>query len=241
MTNTRNYENIRKIFLADKENTRNERTFYIENGFFPSWAEEHRNDPNKGIKAYLTELMWDKYRNGEITREEAIKKAVKRMNKQLEKEISKGIARIEAVENANISSFINVSIEWVRSSTWGYNPHAEVNTEKSTFCGSASGCGYDKESSAIASAFNLDNSVLKVLFELQEEAIKNGKTPHSKTACTGFDNRYSIGYGAGYNILPYFEGGVGVSCFISILEKAGYKTRFNHGKHCDFYSFYLAD
>lgn len=240
MTNTRNYENIRKIFLADKENTRNKRTFYIENGFFPSWAEEHKNDPNRGIREYLTTLMWDKYRNGEITREEAIKKAVKRMNKQLEKEINKGIARIEAIEKANISSFINVSVDFVRNSTWGYNPHAEVSTESRDSYGTASGCGYDKESASVAQAFNLDNSILKILFELQEESIKKGVEPYSKTACTGFDNRNTIGYGAGYNILPYFEGGVGVNCFISILEKAGYKHLTTYGKHENIYDFYLA-
>ena len=34
-----------------------------------------------------------------------------------------------------------------------------------------------------------------------------------------------FGYGAGYGILPYFEGGVGVSCYPKIFEKIGFNFR----------------
>ena len=36
---------------------------------------------------------------------------------------------------------------------------------------------------------------------------------------------YGAGYGAGYGILPYFEGGVGVSCYPKIFEKIGFNFR----------------
>lgn len=41
---------------------------------------------------------------------------------------------------------------------------------------------------------------------------------------------------SGHSVLPYFEGGVGASCFWSILKDCGYETRGYHGKHSYFYS-----
>ena len=111
-----------------------------------------------------------------------------------------------------------------------------MRTNTGTYYGTASGCGYDKESAAIAEAFNKCDSILKALYQLKENGLRAGKTDASKTACTGVDNRNICGYGSGYSVLPYFEGGVGASCFWSILKDCGYKTSGHHGKHSDFYS-----
>ena len=68
---------------------------------------------------------------------------------------------------------------------------------------------------------------MKVLFTLAENALQE-----NSAAEWGKD----IGYGSGYGAIPYFEGGVGVSCFWSILEKAGFhKTADNGGKHYHYY------
>ena len=233
------FENIRTLYTEDKEQTRNNREFYIINGFYPTWAEEHRTDADRGIKEFSTALRWEQYKNGDITREQAISYAIKRMRTAWKKEYNKGLERIEAVENAEDIKYISVSVEWYKSRTWGYNPTAEVSTNTGRTYGSASGCGYDKESASIAQAFNKNNSILKVIYTMQENAIKNGISPKD-TTCTGFNNRNTIGYGAGYNIAPYFEGGVGTTCFISILEKAGFKYNANHGKKYDTYNFYIA-
>lgn len=88
----------------------------------------------------------------------------------------------------------------------------------------------------IANALNQCDSVLKALYTLKEEGLRAGLSDKSKTAACGRSNGNICGYGAGYGAIPYFEGGVGASCFWSILKKCGFSTSCHHGKHSDFYS-----
>ena len=74
--------------------------------------------------------------------------------------------------------------------------------------------GYDKESAAIADALNQDAAVMRELYNLAEQAL-----------AVNVKYRDFIGYGSGYNVVPYFEGGVGVSCFWAIFEKMGFVVR----------------
>lgn len=109
----------------------------------------------------------------------------------------------------------------------GFNPHASVWAYGFTE-GTASGCGYDKESSAVAEAFNKNNSILKIIYNMKEKALKDNEDITNRDAC---------GYGAGYGALPYFDGGVGMNCFVWILKTYGFKCEEVHGKHFDSYSF----
>lgn len=234
------FERLTKAFLEDRETQRQRKEFFIIHGFCESWSEEHKTESDNGLKRYSTARRWEQYQNGEIDRAKACEFAIKRMNKEIEKEIKKKLAHLEAVANAPEVDYITVNVEYKRSSVWGYNPAVEVitNSESGFFTGYASGCGYDKESAAVAEAFNKSLGIMKVLYTLKEKALEAGESDESKTACTGHDNRNCVGYGAGYGVLPYFEGGVGVGCFWDILKKAGYKTRCNYGKHENFYSIY---
>ena len=45
-----------------------------------------------------------------------------------------------------------------------------------------------------------------------------------------------LGYGSGYGVLPYFEGGVGVSSLLYIFKKLVYKVNEYHTKTSDFYT-----
>ena len=235
-TEMKEFAMIEKRITEEAEKNTADTVFYIENGYFPTWAEEHRTDPDRGLKANSTETRWKQYQAGTITREKAVELATKRATKEIEKKTAAKLAKLDRVANAPNLTFISVSVDWVRSRTWGYNPHVEVRTNTGTYYGTASGCGYDKESSAIADAFNKCNSILKALYQLKENGLRAGKTDASKTACTGVGNRNICGYGSGYSVLPYFEGGVGASCFWSILKDCGYKTSGHHTKHSDFYS-----
>lgn len=234
------FERLTKAFLEDRETQRQRNEFFIIHGFCESWSEEHKTESDNGLKRYSTARRWEQYQNGEIDRAKACEFAIKRMNKEIEKEIKKKLAHLEAVANAPEVDYITVNVEYKRSSVWGYNPAVEVitNSESGFFTGYASGCGYDKESAAVAGAFNKSLGIMKVLYTLKEKALEAGESDESKTACTGHDNRNCVGYGAGYSVIPYFEGGVGVGCFWDILKKAGYKTRCNYGKHENFYSIY---
>lgn len=221
------FELLKKAFIAHQETRKQEREFYIINGFMPSWSDDYKGgDPDKGIKEYSTETRYEQYKNGIITREQAINYAVKRNNKAIDKETAEKVTHLDYIATEPDISFIRVEVNWSRSATWGYNPHAQVDTDKiyvRTF-GSASGCGYDKRSAAVAEAFNNNTGVLKVIYTLAENALKEGAS-----------YRDFIGYGSGYSIIPYFEGGVGVECFWSILKKAGFECKAEGGKTWDIY------
>ena len=226
---------LEKRVIEESERKTANTIFYIENGYFPTWSEEHRTDPDRGLKDNSTETRWNQYKAGIISREKTVELATKRAKKKIEKETAATLARLERVANAPDLTSFSVSVDWVRSRTWGHNPQVGVRTNTGTYTGTASGCGYDKESAAIAEAFNKCDSILKALYKLKEDGLRAGKTDASETDCTGVDNRGICGYGSGYSVLPYFEGGVGASCFWSILKDCGYKTSAHHTKHSDFY------
>ena len=188
------------------------------------------------MKQYSTARRWEQYKAGEITREKAVELATKRAIKAIEKDTAAKLAQLDRVANAPDLTYISVSVEWGRSRTWGYYPIVVVRTNTGAYTGSASGYGYDKESAAIAEALNKCDSILKALYQLKENGLRSGKTDESKTASCGRSNSDICGYGAGYGAIPYFEGGVGASCFWSILKKCGFSTSCHHGKHSDFYS-----
>lgn len=226
---------LEKRVIEESEKKTANTIFYIENGYFPTWAEEHHTDPDRGLKDNSTETRWGQYKSGIISREKAVEFATKRAKKKIEKETAAKLARLDRVANAPDIGYISVSVDWIRSRTWGHNPRVEVRTNTRVYTGTASGYGYDKESAAIAEAFNKCDSILKALYTLKEKGLRAGKTDTSGTACTGVDNRCICGYGSGYSVLPYFESGVGASCFWSILKDCGYKTSEHHTKHSNFY------
>lgn len=227
------FENILKSLLEEQENKKTSTLFYIENGYGLTWAPENRTASDKGLKDYSTDARWNAYKAGTLSREAAVEKAQARYIKKLEKETAAKIARLETIAAAPDIDYIMIDISWNRSSVWGYNPAVETSDNKGCYTtGRASGCGYDKESAAVAESFNRNNSILKLLYTIKENALAAGATDKS-----GFykDNRACCGYGAGYTALPYFEGGVGVGCFWDILKKAGFKVSGHHTKTADFY------
>lgn len=195
------------------------------------------------IERKLTKKQFENYKNKKITKAEAIQKTIEKEKKEIEKRTTKRLERLETIKNAPTFTDIEIVVEWVRSSMWGHNPHATAkmwNGETfERYEGRASGCGYDKESAAIASALNQCNGLLKVFAEYKEKQLKkNRKADKSETACTGMDNRNTICYGFGYDCIPYFEGGVGVNCFLNGFELLGYKIQQTHTKKIDIYRIY---
>lgn len=225
------FELLRNELIKDHEIQKQKRRLFIENGF-------SREKDDNGIRRYSTDTRWKQYQEGTISREKAVEYAIKRMEKNSDKELIKKLDQLLTVAEADDLNYANISVEFVRNSYCGYNPHAEVVANSRRTCGSASGCGYDKESAAVAQALNSNNSILKMLYTLKEEGLKKGLSAKSENTCTGCDNRNVIGYGAGYSVLPYFEGGVGVSCFIEIFKKAGFTCNMNYGKRENTYYFY---
>lgn len=209
---------------------------YIQHGQYRltcDLIERYLDEPinNEGLKRYSTSVRWSQYQNGEITRQRAVEYASKRYFKQAMKDLEKRIARMVRVFENDLPMEITVTVEWKRSSTWGHNPHVTANIDGVVYRGTASGCGYDKESTAIANAFNQSTAMLRLLYTLKASALLEGKKPGENNSNTPL-----CSYGAGYGALPYYEGGVGSNCFWSILKNCGYSTKYiDAGKYSTVY------
>ena len=148
-------------------------------------------------------------------------------------------ARIEAEKNQPHVKEITITIEWKKSYMWGSNPHAEAavtfHDHKAGEWGTgffrkdgytAGGCGYDKESTVIASIFN-DFLKYKLHGKLNDvdEYLNGEKT--------------KIPYGIYINSQwKHYSGGIGTNCYYKIAEAIGGK--FEHvasGKTFDVYKY----
>lgn len=161
---------------------------------------------------------------------------ISRKEKATYKAIERQVSKINAIANAGELLEARIEIEWKRSQTWGANPKAvcwasfrdkdgnrdSIRVES----GTVSGCGYDKQSTAVAECLNQIKEVLKPLY-----LIKNDNPTNTN------NNHELLGYGAGYGILPNIEGGVGVSCYPSIFDKIGFEFKtVASGKSYDVYT-----
>jgi len=146
-------------------------------------------------------------------------KMIKRYNAENEKNRAARLRKLETAAEAKPLTTADVVVTRCKSRTWGHNPDAEVMTETCRTTGHASGCGYDKESAAIAQAFNAHPSIMRALYE---HAENGGAFPYSVYTTAG---------------VPWFDGGCGVSCFRNVFEALGYTWRdVSHGKTFDVYA-----
>lgn len=147
----------------------------------------------------------------EIERDE---KAIIKSHAALRRELDKA-------DGAEAFVFAQFDVSWYKSRTWGFCPRCEAAFRFSRGSGSASGCGYDKESAAINDAIDdgAASSFLRLLIENQTK-IKN-------------EGVYPFGVWRG---LPRFHfNGCGVCCLRSLAMLLGFKWEERHGKSFDFY------
>lgn len=158
-----------------------------------------------------------------LTQEE---KDARREARKEARKAKKEAARIEAERNQKPVESITISIEWKKSRTWGSNPHAEaaVRFQDGTFERrngyTASGCGYDKESTVIADIFN---DFLKYKLWNIEKLIENKRRMYNLPVELNTDDKvipYGIYSGPQYRS---FSGGIGTNCYYAIAEFIGGK------------------
>jgi hypothetical protein len=220
-------ENIKNLVIATAEADKEKIAGYI------------RNPEYSALRNNSTATRWNQFEAGKITREQAEEYAITRMIKQTDKRTAEKLARLESYENAEQVKSVSISVEWKRNRTWGNNPTAtvKVETESRYFygTGSASGCGYDKLTSAIGEALNSIPAIGKMLCERKEQAIMDGEQP--ATVWNDSNTRF-ISYGAGYGPIPYFEGGVGMSSFFGVFKVCGMDLKHEAGtKTTDYFYF----
>lgn len=151
-------------------------------------------------------------------------KEARKLQRQTEREAAKTTARIESEKNQKPVASITLSIEWKRSAMWGNNPRltAQVEFKDGTSTQSVyscSGCGYDKESTVIADAFN---GYLK--YKLH--TITNGEAAkHPYGMYTNTEHKH-------------YSGGIGTDCYYAISEFIGGGfERIATGKKFDVYKY----
>ena len=218
-----------KAIKAEAENKKQKAVNIILNGY--------GNDADRELRQYSTPKNWEKYTAGTLSRDEAAKRAIKRADAEIDKQAQKDIEHVNTVENAPSITDVKIVVDWVKNSYWGMNPHATVTAWSGDafvgeHFGKASGYGYDKQSAAICEAFNKCDALLKLLYQAEERRLEENATTGQSTSRRDF-----IGYGSGYGVLPYFEGGCGVSVFYKIFESGGFKFEsIASGKSYDIYT-----
>lgn len=229
------FKRLEKALAAQHRHDVKEKAAYIQRGYLSTWADEHKTQNDAGLEKYSTSSNWNRYKAGKLTRKEAVQRAAARAEKQLAKEYGKRVEKLHRVAEAPDLVRVDIRVNWVRSRTWGYNPHCEVviETEKgyTAYTGTASGCGYDKRTAAIGGALNQSDSALKMLYTTKERS-------KGRIGVEWDDgNQKYIAYGAGYGVLPYFEGGVGMSSFESVFNACGFVLA--HMDHNNVYDHYI--
>ena len=191
--------------------------------------ENLHNEEYKTLNYYLTDLRIRQLNNGEITRDKAVEIATKKVRKEYAKKLEKTLEKIKAIEEAEAFNGCTIEVNWSKG-------QFGANQAKAILCGcgyiegsKTGGCGYDKESTAIAEVFNRCFPLMKLLYN-----YRNNHTEGS--------NGEIFGYGSGHGFLPSFEGGVGTSSFYGILETVGCKMRcVASGKKYDIYEITKAE
>lgn len=230
------FKRLEKALVNQHRHDVKEKAAYIQRGYISTWAEEHKTQNDAGLEKYSTSSNWNRYKAGKLSRKEAVQRAAARMEKQLVKEYNKRVEKLHRVAEAPDLVRVDIRVNWVRSRTWGYNPHCEATIQTETgytvYAGTASGCGYDKRTAAIGGALNQSASVLKMLYTAKERS-------KGRIGTTWNDgNRKYIAYGAGYGVLPYFESGVGMSSFESVFNACGFVlAHIDNGDAYDHYIF----
>lgn len=190
------------------------------------------------LTSFLTDTEKARIKTGVMKLEKAEAKIISRIEKYLIKQTKDDILLLSDMEELAINDVkvtsIDITVDWKHSATWGKNPIAEitvhtVNKDGETNCystkGTASGCGYDKESTAVAIALNDIPAVLMTL-ALQKNNISVN------------ENRELFGYGVS-GLIPKFDGGVGMSTICNVITKSfNLKLSEKHAKTADWYSFY---
>ena len=144
---------------------------------------------------------------GERVPRDIVEKMRAKYARAIEKLMRGHMEHVELVESYEQPDQIVITVEWKPSTTWGMCPRATVTGEKRRTESRASGCGYDKESVAIASALNQNPEALRILYD---HAEAGGAFPYGVMDIAG---------------VPSFNGICGVSCFYKIFEACGYTFR----------------
>ena len=193
-------------------------------------AERIAKIPDEDIRRNLGKRDAARLEKGKTTIAEIRDNMVAKDNTVDVTDAMKAIDNLKVAFGKELPREIRVEVNWKKSRTWGSNPTAEVWADGyNTSYGPVGGCGYDKESTATAHAFN-DNPVFaRIVATCAWLDMKASEATGRHVTTYG----YTVGY-TGFK----FDGGVGYSCHRNIIERAGYRTVAEfHPKMADGYTY----
>ena len=191
------------------------------------------HEDQNGHYKYLTDLQEARVKSGKFGIEHYAKNIVNKVNKGY---LAGRINRLNRVMETDSSvKRVQLVTEWTRGGVYGAQAQttayydlddADGNPAYKKIVGDKTGgCGYDKYSTALASALNSCDELMKAVYIATEKALQTAEQDNDRYG----DGRHLLGYGLSYfkGYLPYFDGGVGACCFWSVLAKIGFKLAAN--------------
>lgn len=147
--------------------------------------------------------------------------------RRLDREEAAAVARLDAAAAAPVLDHVSILVDWSRSAVWGWCPKACATIEgagrgfERRESRRVTGCGYDKESAAVAHALECSAMYDRFVFE-------NWRRAASKDHPCYYGPRW---------VLPFLEiSGCGVDVLRRFAERAGYVWSETHSKSADAYT-----
>ena len=177
--------------------------------------ENIENENMNTLNFYTTNLRQEQFKEGKISMDKFKACAKTKMLKETKKQLDKELKELEKIEN-NHKMFNDLYIQvQCKKTNLGYQYKAILSDTTERIEGRfTGGWGYDKLSSAISEVLNEYLPLKELLYNYKEKYLFENKL-------TQANNHDIFGYGSGYGILPYFEGGVGVSSYYKIFNSIG--------------------
>lgn len=177
--------------------------------------ENIENENMNTLDFYTTNLRQKQYKEGKISMDKFKACAKTKMQREFKKSLDKKIKEVEKVEN-NHKLFDTLYIQvQCKKTNLGYQYKATLSDTTERIEGRyTGGWGYDKLSSAISEVLNEYLPLKELLYNYKEKYLFENKLLQA-------NNHEIFGYGSGYGILPYFEGGVGVNSYYKIFNTIG--------------------
>lgn len=169
-----------------------------------------------------------------LTEEQKLQNKLLRQKNKIEKKVNDKVFR--EMNQKEVES-ITINIEWRKSRMWGNCPmcEAKINFKDGTWETSstytASGCGYDKESTVIANVFN-DYLKYKLWRIFHDLISKDKDVPYGI-----YSGKYKTDFDIEVKHVS-FDGGIGTNCYNRISKFIG--GEFEHvssGKTFDVFKY----
>ena len=181
------------------------------------------------VKRNFGKRELNKLEAGKLTIKDLRAAYLAKENENDAKDAELAIKRLTDAFSRNLPSTIKVEVNWKKSRMWGSNPTAEVWADGYTSSPSIGGCGFDKESTATATAFRENIVFDRIAATCAWLDMKESKATGSDSATYGYHLRIT-----GFR----FDDAVGYSCHDRIIKRAGYRSTGEfHPKMADGYHY----